>query len=162
LVVQHMPPAFTGPLAQSLDGKCPLEVREACDGEVVRPGTIRIAPGGKHLKVVAAADGLNRVLRVTDDPPENHCKPAVDYLFRSLAQLYAGRSTGVVLTGMGQDGTAGARQMHQAGCRIIAQDEATSVVYGMPRGVVEAGVADTVAPLDQLAAEIRKTVARRG
>jgi two-component system chemotaxis response regulator CheB len=160
LVVQHMPPEFTGPLATSLDAKCSLEVREATDGEVLRPGTVRIAPGGKQMKVVAAADGLNRVLRVTDDPPENNCKPAVDYLFRSLAQLYAGRSAGVVLTGMGHDGTAGAKLMSSAGCHIIAQDEATSVVFGMPRGVIDAGIADTVAPLEQVAAEIVRSAAR--
>ncbi|RMG93475.1 MAG: chemotaxis response regulator protein-glutamate methylesterase [Candidatus Dadabacteria bacterium] len=158
LVVQHMPPMFTASLAESLDRKCPLEVREARDGERVEPGRVLIAPGGFHLKVVAGVDGLSRILRLTRDPPEHAVRPAVDYLFRSVAQHFAGRAVGVVMTGMGRDGTEGLTRMKQNGCRTLVQDEATSVVWGMPGSAVEAGVADRVVPLDRLAEEIGRAV----
>jgi len=151
LVVQHMPAMFTASLAESLDRKCPLEVREARDGERLEPGRILIAPGGLHMKVVAGVDGLSRIVRLTRDPPEHAVRPSVDYLFRSVAHLFAGRAVGVIMTGMGRDGTEGLEQMKRNGCRTLVQDEATSVVWGMPGCAVEAGVVDRVVPLDRLA-----------
>jgi len=142
LVVQHMPPKFTQSLAESLDKVCALRVGEARDGERVERGRILIAPGGQHMKLVVTEQGP--VVRLTDDPPECSCRPSVDYLFRSLAEGHGGRVLGVVLTGMGEDGWLGSRAIHAAGGRVLAQDEASSTVYGMPRGPVEAGVATAV------------------
>jgi len=157
LIVQHMPPLFTASLAESLRSRCMLGVREAVDGEVLDNRTIYIAPGGRQMRLAVGADGA-RVIQITDDPPENNCRPAVDYLFRSVANLFPGRSMAVVLTGMGSDGTLGVRLLKRQGCFVIAQDEATSVVYGMPKAVVDAGVADAVLPLDAIAARITHTV----
>ena len=154
LIVQHMPPIFTGSLAKSLDAHCSIEVKEAMDGEVIRPNTAFIAPGGKQMKVVASADGLNRIIRITDDPPENSCKPSVDYLFRSIAEHYVGRSAGVIMTGMGSDGTLGLRMMKRNGSIIIAQDELSCVVFGMPKKPIDEGIVDIIAPLERLADEI--------
>ena len=153
-----MPPIFTRSLAMSLNSKCPFEVREAIDGEPVLPNIAIIAPGGKQMKVVAGVDGKSRIIRITDDPPENSCKPSVDYLFRSIAQHYVGRSAGVIMTGMGTDGNIGLKLMKRNGSIIIAQDEATCVVYGMPREAVESGIADVIAPLDKIAEEICRSV----
>jgi len=150
LIVQHMPPLFTGSLARSLDIKCAIHVKEAEDGEVIKPGTIFLAPGGKQMKVAATADGHSRVIRITDDPPENSCKPSVDYLFRSIASYYVGRATGIIMTGMGSDGALGSRQMRESGSVIIAQDEASCTVFGMPREVINAGHADIIVPIDQI------------
>lgn len=158
LIVQHMPPVFTQSLANSLAAKCTIAVREAKQGEPVLPNTALIAPGGKQMKIVAGADGINRMVKITDDPPENSCRPSVDYLFRSVAHHYVGRATGVIMTGMGSDGTQGLKRMKQNGATIIAQDEATCVVFGMPKTAVETGLADAVLPLDQLADMIVKTV----
>jgi two-component system chemotaxis response regulator CheB len=158
LIVQHMPPVFTQSLATSLNSKCALEVREAVDGETIRPNTALITPGGKQMRVVAGADGKSRIVRITDDPPENSCKPSVDYLFRSIAYHYVGRATGVIMTGMGSDGTLGLKLMKRNGATIIAQDEATCVVYGMPKEPIEAGIVDVIAPLDKIADEICQTV----
>jgi two-component system chemotaxis response regulator CheB len=158
LIVQHMPPMFTQSLANSLSGKCAVAVREAKQGEAIMPNTVFIAPGGKQMKIVAGADGKSRVIKITDDPPENSCKPSVDYLFRSVAYHYVGRATGVIMTGMGSDGTEGLKLMKQNGATIIAQNEATCVVYGMPREAAETGLADAVLPLNQIAEMIVKTV----
>jgi two-component system chemotaxis response regulator CheB len=158
LIVQHMPPVFTKALADNLDSKCALEVKEAADGQPIRPNLALIAPGGKQMKVAASADGTARIIRITDDPPENSCKPSVDYLFRSIAHQYGGRATGVIMTGMGSDGTLGSTLMKRNGSTVIAQDEATCVVYGMPKEAVDAGTVDVVAPLDKIAAEICGTV----
>ena len=158
LIVQHMPPIFTQSLARSLDAKCSIDVREAKDGEVLSAGTIFIAPGGKQMKVAAAADGHSRIIRITDDPPENSCKPSVDYLFRSVALYYLGRATGIIMTGMGSDGTLGSKLMKENGSVIIAQDEASCTVFGMPREVINAGYADIVVPIDQIAETIKNTV----
>jgi two-component system, chemotaxis family, protein-glutamate methylesterase/glutaminase len=158
LIVQHMPPMFTQSLAHSLSSKCSVAVREAKQGEPILPNTVFIAPGGKQMKIVAGADGKSRIIKITDDPPENSCKPSVDYLFRSVAHHYVGRSTGVIMTGMGSDGTEGLKLMKQNGATIIAQNEATCVVYGMPREAAETGLADTVLPLNQIADMIVKTV----
>lgn len=158
LIVQHMPPVFTQSLANSLNSKCAIEVREAVNGEPVQPNVALIAPGGKQMKVVAGADGKRRIVKITDDPPENSCKPSVDYLFRSIAHHYIGRATGVIMTGMGADGTLGLKLMKRNGATVIAQDEATSVVYGMPKEPAEAGIVDVIAPLDRIADEIVRTV----
>lgn len=158
LIVQHMPPVFTQSLASNLDAKCSLEVREAVDGDSLEANVALIAPGGKQMKVVAGVDGITRLVRITDDPPENSCKPSADYLFRSMAHHYVGRATGVIMTGMGSDGALGLKLMRQNGSTIIAQDEMTSVVYGMPKGAIEAGIVDVVAPLDKIAEEICHTV----
>lgn len=158
LVVQHMPPMFTASLANSLNNKSALDVKEAQDGDIVEPGRVLIAPGGKQMKIVAGADGITRKVKITDDPPENSCKPSVDYLFRSIAQHYVGRSTGVIMTGMGSDGSKGLVQMKNNGSVVIAQNEETCTVYGMPKEPIESGIADIVAPLDQIAEKIVKTI----
>lgn len=160
LIVQHMPPMFTASLAKSLNSKTELNVKEAVNGEPVIPNTVFIAPGGKQMKIIAGADGKTRNIKITDDPPENSCKPSADYLFRSIAQHYIGRATGVIMTGMGSDGTKGLQLMKKNGSIIIAQDEKTCTVYGMPRAPIESGIADIIAPLDRIAAEITKTVIR--
>ena len=158
LIVQHMPPIFTSSLAKSLDARCAIEVKEAMDGEVIRSNVVYIAPGGKQMKIVAGADGLNRIIRITDDPPENSCKPSVDYLFRSIAEHYVGRSAGVIMTGMGSDGTLGLRMMKKNGSYIIAQDELSCVVFGMPKKPIDEGIVDLIAPLDRIADEICDSV----
>lgn len=160
LIVQHMPPMFTASLAKSLNSKTELNVKEAVNGEPVIPNTVFIAPGGKQMKIIAGADGKTRNIKITDDPPENSCKPSADYLFRSIAQHYIGRATGVIMTGMGSDGTKGLQLMKKNGSIIIAQDQATCTVYGMPREPIESGIADIIAPLDRIASEITKTVIR--
>ncbi len=159
IIVQHMPPIFTRSLAESLDQKCALRVKEAEDGEIMRENTVYIAPGGKQTKVVTGA-AQKEIIRITDDPPENNCKPAADYLFRSVAREYKSKVTGVIMTGMGNDGTLGLKVMKSFGAVVIGQDEETSVVFGMPKIAYEAGVVDMLIPLDKIAAEIVKTVKR--
>lgn len=158
LIVQHMPPVFTASLAKSLNAKCALQVKEAEQGEIIHNNTVYIAPGGKQMKVAAAGDGKNRILKITDDPPENSCRPSADYLFRSVASHYVGRATGVIMTGMGSDGSSGLKEMKNSGAHIIAQDEASCTVFGMPKEPIESGIVDTVAPLNDIAAAILKTV----
>lgn len=153
LIVQHMPPIFTKSLAESLDSKCALRVREAADGDILQADTVYIAPGGRQMRI-APGPGGGKLVQITDDPPENNCRPAVDYLFRSVATHFPGRAVGVILTGMGSDGTLGLRLLKRHGCFIIAQDEASCVVYGMPKAAVEAGIVDSVQPLDAIAAGI--------
>jgi two-component system chemotaxis response regulator CheB len=149
-IVQHMPSLFTKPLAASLDAKCAIRVKEAEDGEIAVRNRVYLAPGGRQMKLVPGR--LSEiVIRVTGDPPENNCRPAVDYLFRSAALNFPGRAVAVILTGMGNDGTAGLRMLKRSGCTSIAQDEASCVVFGMPKEAIAAGVVDTVAPLDQIA-----------
>lgn len=158
LIVQHMPPVFTRSLADSLNNKCAIRVKEAEDGEAALPGVAYIAPGGRHMKVAPGEGGSQKILRITDDPPENNCRPAVDTLFRSVALHFAGRATGVIMTGMGNDGTLGLKLLKRGGCATIAQDEETSVVFGMPREAIMAGVIDVIAPLERIAGEIVRTV----
>lgn len=162
VIVQHMPPLFTATLAKSLAKRSPFAVKEAENAEPLKPGTIYIAPGGRQCRVTLAADGLSKLLRVTDDPPENNCKPSADYLFRSAAHHYYGRLTAAVMTGMGADGKRGAELVKRAGGRVIAQDRDSCVVYGMPKEVVDAGLADQVCPLERLAGAIAATTARSG
>jgi len=157
LVVQHMPPIFTRSLADSLAPKCAVLVKEATHGEIARPNTVYIAPGGQQMRLGIGTEN-QPVLEITDDPPENNCRPAVDYLFRSAANRFPGRSMAVILTGMGSDGTLGLRLLKRHGCFVIAQNEATCIVYGMPKAAVDAGVADAVLPLQSIASRIASTV----
>jgi two-component system, chemotaxis family, protein-glutamate methylesterase/glutaminase len=159
LIVQHMPPLFTRSLAESLNGKCALAVQEAVDGQVVTPGTVLIAPGGKQMKVERVG-GEPRV-RITDDPPENSCRPAVDYLFRSVAHAYGANVLGVIMTGMGNDGTLGCRLLKRNGATVLTQDQASCVVYGMPKQPADEKLSDVVAPLNRIADEITRLVGRR-
>jgi len=157
LIVQHMPPVFTKSLANSLDKKCALSVKEAVDGENIQPNVVYIAPGGKQMKLVAGTDGQNRRIKITNDPPENSCKPSVDYLFRSVADYYVGRTTAVIMTGMGSDGTKGLATLKTKSAYIIGQDEASCVVYGMPKAPADLGYIDTVVSLNKIADEITKS-----
>ena len=159
LIVQHMPPMFTESLARDLNSRCKLNVSEAVDGQPVKPGDILIAPGGRQMKVESRND--QTVIRVTDDPPVNSCRPAVDYLFQSVAPIYKSRVLGVIMTGMGSDGAEGCRLYKDKGANIICQDEESCVVYGMPRKPIEEGLADVIAPLGDLAMEITR-FANRG
>jgi len=158
VIVQHMPPVFTKSLANSLNAKCAFTVKEAQDGEAIQANIAYIAPGGKQMKLVASADGTNRLIKITNDPPENSCKPSADYLFRSVADYYVGRATAVIMTGMGSDGTKGLQILKQKGTLIIGQSEASCVVYGMPKAPAELGLTDVVVPLDKIAGEIVKSV----
>ena len=157
LVVQHMPPTFTQLLAERLDTACPLPVREAQGGEVLTGrGELWIAPGGKHL--IAQRQGARVGLALNDGPSEQSCKPAADVLLRSMAQVWGQNVLCLVMTGMGADGTAGSRAIVDAGGAVMAQDEATSVVWGMPGSVVRAGLVDQVLPLEALARELTSRV----
>ncbi|AXK39675.1 protein-glutamate methylesterase/protein-glutamine glutaminase [Crenobacter cavernae] len=149
LVVQHMPEGFTHSFAQRLDGACTLAVKEAEDGEPLRGGTVYIAPGHSHLRVKKLASGLVTALERTE--PVNRHRPAVDVLFRSAAELPPGRVLGVILTGMGRDGAQGMRCLKEAGAYNLAQDEASCVVYGMPKEAVAAGGVDEILPLERIA-----------
>ncbi|MGE0759179.1 MAG: chemotaxis response regulator protein-glutamate methylesterase [Pirellulaceae bacterium] len=152
-VVQHMPPVFTRHLADRLSYKCALPVVESQGDEVLAPGRIWLAPGDRHLEL--CRKGATMVTRLTEAPPENSCRPSVDVLFRSAATLCGSRCLAVVLTGMGQDGMRGAQAIQQSGGLIFAQDQASSVVWGMPRAVVDAGLADRVLSLDAIGPEVR-------
>jgi two-component system chemotaxis response regulator CheB len=158
LIVQHMPPIFTKSLAENLDSKCAVHVCEAVHGEFPEPNTAYIAPGGRQMRLGSGPE--NRpVIELTDDPPENNCRPAVDYLFRSAAIRFPGRAMAVILTGMGSDGTVGLRLLKRQGCYVIAQDETSCVVYGMPKAAVDAGVTDVILPLNSIAGRIGAVVA---
>ena len=156
-IVQHMPAMFTQSLAQSLNQKSALRVKEASHGEIAQANCAYVAPGGRQMKLSPGAKG-EIVMYITDDPPENGCRPAVDYLFRSAALHFPGRAVAAILTGMGNDGTEGLRILKQSGCFSIAQDEATCVVFGMPKEAILAGVVDTVAPIEMIGAAILRSV----
>ena len=149
LIVQHMPPVFTRLLAERLDRQSAIRVCEAQDGMVVEPGRVYIAPGDHHLTVVNERGRV--VVRLNQGPQEQSCRPAVDPLFRSVAEAYGAHTLAVVLTGMGADGMRGATRIAEVGGVILAQDEASSVVWGMPAAVVQAGLAEAVLPLDRIA-----------
>lgn len=152
LITQHMPPMFTRLLAERLQTLTRLKVVEAVESMVVQPGTVYLAPGNYHMRVRRRG---NQVVVVLDQsPPENSCRPAADVMFRSMREVWGGGVVAAVLTGMGQDGLRGVESLHEAGAYVIAQDEATSVVWGMPGAVVKAGVADAVMPLRQVVPEI--------
>jgi len=151
-IVQHMPPLFTAMLAQRLAGAGKLPVVEASAGTRIVPGHVYLAPGDHHLVVDRGA------LRTTQDPPERSCRPSVDVLFRSVAAAYGAGTLGVVMTGMGSDGMRGAEAIREHGGSVLVQDQASSVVWGMPGAVVRAGAASAVLPLDALAGEIARRV----
>ena len=152
LLVQHMPPLFTRLLAERLNTTCQVKVEEASQGSLVEDGKILIAPGDYHMKVVSNGTGMKVLL--DQSPLQNSCRPAVDALFLSIAEVYHGAVLAVMLTGMGQDGLRGTEILKAQGAAVIAQDEATSVVWGMPGAVVQAGLADSVVPLDKIVPEI--------
>jgi two-component system, chemotaxis family, protein-glutamate methylesterase/glutaminase len=156
LIVQHMPPMFTRVLAERLDRTCAISVMEAADGHVVTRGTVRIAPGDRHMLVERSGEAVR--IRTNTDPRENSCRPSADPLFRSVAEVYGSHALGVVMTGMGSDGLRGARRLVEAGSRVIVQDEPSSVVWGMPGFVAREGVADAIVPLGGLADEICRRV----
>jgi two-component system chemotaxis response regulator CheB len=156
VVVQHMPPIFTRLLAERLASRSSIPVEEGGAGVILTPGHAWIAPGNFHMNVVRA--GLDRRLNLNQGPPENSCRPAVDVLFRSVALAYGANVLGVVMTGMGSDGVLGAQDIRDAGGNVIIQDEASSVVWGMPGLVHASGLADASYPLDHLATEITRRV----
>ncbi len=149
VIVQHMPEAFTAAFAARLNGLCAMEVKEAKDGDRVIPGRVLIAPGGRHMQLLRS--GAQYVVGVRDGPLVNRHKPSVDVLFKSVAQHAGRNAVGVILTGMGDDGARGLLDMHEAGARTGAQDEATCVVFGMPREAIRLGAADDVLPLGDVA-----------
>ncbi|XVV12258.1 protein-glutamate methylesterase/protein-glutamine glutaminase [Actinoplanes sp. CA-131856] len=152
VVTQHMPPVFTKMFAERLDRSTPLRVVEAGDGMELTPGWAYIAPGDNHL--VFHRRGTATLTQLSGAPPENSCRPAVDVMFRSVAALYGASAYATVLTGMGHDGRGGAKVLRDAGAEVLAQDEATSVVWGMPGAVVGAGLADEILPLDRISAHL--------
>jgi two-component system chemotaxis response regulator CheB len=152
VITQHMPPVFTGLLAERLADQTGHAVAEAVDGQRLTAGRILIAPGDHHM--IVARLGAHSVVKLNRGPLVNSCRPAVDPLFESVARCYGKHALGVILTGMGQDGLRGARQLGKAGGAIYAQDQATSVVWGMPGEVVKHGLADEVLPLGRIAAEL--------
>jgi two-component system chemotaxis response regulator CheB len=154
LITQHMPATFTSILAEHLARASGWPCAEAVDGEPVRANRIYVAPGDFHMKV--AVEHGAKVIRLTKEPPENFCRPAVDPMFRSVSQAYGAGVLGVVLTGMGSDGAKGARAVVEAGGSVIAQDEATSVVWGMPGAAASAGVCSAVLPLPEITNYLRR------
>jgi len=175
LIVQHMPKLFTGALAERLDRCCALRVTEAYGNAAILPGTIWLAPGDSHMEVAERRMGLvieggnseggnsqGRAARVRlhRQEPLNHCRPSVDYLFHSAARLYGSGVLALMMTGMGADGLDGARAVHEAGGIVLAQDETTSAVWGMPGRVAESGIASAVLPLAAIAGELRQRVSR--
>jgi two-component system chemotaxis response regulator CheB len=158
LLVQHMPPLFTRLLAERLNASCQLTVEEAVHGQAIEAGKILIAPGDFHMKVASSAGGMKICL--DQSARQCSCRPAVDALFASVAEAYGGAVLAVILTGMGQDGLHGVELLRARGARILAQDEASSVVWGMPGAVVNAGLADRVLPLDGIVPEILSITGR--
>ncbi len=152
VIVQHMPPLFTRLLAERLGAISGFKCREGSEGQLLLPGQLWVAPGGFHMVTERVRDGV--ILHLNEERPENSCRPAVDVLFRSVAKCYGARVLSVVLTGMGQDGLRGCEAIAATGGQILAQDEASSVVWGMPGAVSNAGLADKILPLKELAPEI--------
>ncbi|MBR0565156.1 chemotaxis response regulator protein-glutamate methylesterase [Azoarcus sp. L1K30] len=152
VIVQHMPERFTAMFAERLDSLCRIEVSEARNGDRVIPGRALIAPGGKHM--ILKRNGAQYVVDVVDGPLVNRHKPSVDVLFRSVAKCAGKNALGIIMTGMGDDGARGLKEMHDAGARTIAQDEASSVVFGMPKEAIKLGGVDQVIALDQVPAAI--------
>jgi two-component system chemotaxis response regulator CheB len=154
VIVQHMPPVFTRLLAERLNAASAIAVCEGVAGEEIKPGVAWIAPGDYHMVLEKTAGGAR--LKLNQEQAENSCRPAVDPLFRSVVQIYGAATLGVILTGMGQDGLKGCEQIAAAGGQIIAQDEASSVVWGMPGFVARAGLAEKILPLNQIAGAITR------
>jgi len=148
VIVQHMPERFTALFAERLNGLCPIEVREARNGDRVIPGRALIAPGGRHMML--RRNGAQYVVEVTDGPLVNRHKPSVDMLFRSVAKCAGANALGIIMTGMGDDGARGMKEMHDTGAKTIAQDEASCVVFGMPKEAIRHGAVDQILPLEQI------------
>ena len=157
-IVQHMPEKFTAMYADRLNGLCAMRIREARDGDRLERGVVLIAPGGRHMQLRKSGGQYFAV--VVDGPPVNRHKPSVDVLFKSLAECTRGDALAIMLTGMGDDGARGMKQLHDLGVRTIAQDEASCVVFGMPKEAIKLGAVDQVMPLDQVAAAITAFDAR--
>ncbi len=160
VVVQHMPEKFTGAFAQRLDTVCEVEVREARHGDRVVPGRVLIAPGGRHM--LLKRSGAQYVVDVVDGPPVSRHRPSVDVLFRSVARFAGRNAVGIIMTGMGDDGARGMKEMHDAGAWTVAQDEATCVVYGMPKEAVKLGAVDRILPLQDIPSAILGRISRKG
>jgi two-component system chemotaxis response regulator CheB len=152
LIAQHMPEAFTRPFAERLNGLCRISVAEAVQGERVLPGHAYVAPGHSHL--LLARSGANYVVELSQAPPVNRHRPSVDVLFRSAANCAGRNAIGVILTGMGKDGAAGLLEMKQAGATNFAQDEASCVVFGMPKEAIAVGAVDEAVPLQEMARRV--------
>jgi two-component system chemotaxis response regulator CheB len=159
VVVQHMPGHFTRQFAERLDRLCAVRVREAADGDVITPGQVLIAPGGA-LHTQLLLHGGQPIVKLVEGPLVNYSRPSVDVLFHSCASLLGRRAVGALLTGMGQDGAEGLLAMRRAGSGTVAQDEATSVVFGMPKEAIARGAAELVAPLHEVAAVLLRLVER--
>jgi two-component system chemotaxis response regulator CheB len=157
LITQHMPPTFTTILAEHLARSSHRPAREAVDGEIVKAGQIYLAPGGRHMRVVR--HGAEAAIALDDGPPVNFCKPAVDPLFTSAIDVWQGGVLAVVLTGMGSDGMRGGKEIVAAGGSVIAQDEASSVVWGMPGAAANAGICAAILPLNQIGAKLVRVFA---
>jgi two-component system, chemotaxis family, protein-glutamate methylesterase/glutaminase len=156
LIVQHMPPIFTAVFAEHLSTRTGIQAAEGKADERVEPGRIYVAPGGRHMGLAAGPNGPT--IKLTDGPPVNFCRPAVDVLFKDAAVVFGAATATVILTGMGSDGTNGARALTEAGGPVLAQDEATSTVWGMPGSVARAGLAEAVLPLPELATALRALI----
>jgi two-component system chemotaxis response regulator CheB len=152
VIVQHMPEKFTAMFAERLNSLCQIEVREAKNGDRVIPGRALIAPGGRHMML--KRNGAQYVVDVADGPLVNRHKPSVDVLFRSVAKFAGGNALGIIMTGMGDDGARGMKEMHDVGAKTIAQDESSCVVFGMPKEAIKLGAVDQTIPLDQIPAAI--------
>ncbi|TFZ60762.1 chemotaxis response regulator protein-glutamate methylesterase [Methylorubrum sp. Q1] len=159
LIVQHMPPVFTAVFAEHLGARIGLPAAEGKADERLQPGRIYVAPGGRHMRLAGSA--TETIIRLDDGPPVNFCRPAVDVMFLDAAALYGGATLSVILTGMGSDGTAGARALVEAGGIMLAQDEATSTVWGMPGSVAKAGLCHAVLPLPEIGPALRNAIAER-
>ena len=155
-IVQHMPPMFTQTLAKSIDEISLVSVKEAEDGEKPLPNHAYIAPGGRQMKLIKGSTGVE--IKITDDEPNNFCKPSVDYFFSSVADIYESRVLGIILSGMGEDGSAGLRRMKQHGIKVLGQDEESCVVYGMPRVAQELGLVDEQVSIDNMASTIESVL----
>ena len=158
VIVQHMPPLFTRMLAERLQKQCAIRVQEGVAGESLKAGEAWIAPGAFHMKVTGDREAVK--LEMSQEAPENACRPAVDVLFRSIASVYGANALAVVLTGMGSDGVRGAQLLKKAGAEVLVQDEASSVVWGMPGQVAAAGYADAIYPLESIAGQVERRVKR--
>ena len=160
VLTQHMPATFTAQFAEHINRLGGATCAEAIHGEPLRPGHVHLAPGNRHLTVVERDGGVS--IALTDDPPENFCRPAVDPMLRSLAAVYPGRVLTLMLTGMGQDGLRGAERVVADGGSVIAQDETSSIVWGMPGAVARAGLCQAILPLNELAPKVLQFVGKRG
>ncbi len=160
VIVQHMPPKFTTAFAKRLDGCCAIQVKEAQNGDSVRPGVALIAPGNEHM--VLKRSGARYYVEIKDGPLVCHQRPSVDVLFHSVARYAGANAVGVIMTGMGRDGAKGLLEMRQSGARTIAQDETSCVVFGMPKEAIRMGAVETVVPLESIPAAILRALEEKG